>query len=625
MTVRAPCLLAALLAAAMLAPAADAKPRARLHAFQSCRGLLGYAHKHGVRVVNDSAMARGPVPMPETGGGTGGGTQKPAAGDQGGGSTSPTNVQEAGVDEPDRVKAVGAMIYALEDGRLQIVDASGATPRMLGSVAIPGYASGLLVDGTRALVIAERNLGSGPIAFDRIAPPGDWVSRTELLEVDVADPASPRVLRTLDVEGGYVDARLAAGAVRVVVSTSPRGLVEPPVKGSPPVKAMRRAWRRSVRRTRTTSWLPAMVLRDRRSGRTTRRPLVRCRSVRRPRVFSGLDTISVLTIDMARGLPAVDVDSVMSDGQTVYASPDRLYVASERWLGEDPSRREAANLSLTALHAFDTTRPDETRYVASGEVPGDLLNQWALSERGGVLRIATTDQPPWESRSKTHSAVRTLEERDGRLVQIGAVGGLGEGERIYAVRYIGDTAYVVTFRQTDPLFTVDLSDPRAPRLVGELQVPGFSEYLHPVGDGLLLGVGRAADREGNSRGLQLSLFDVSDLAHPVRLAQRRLEDETYSEAEYDHHAFLWWAPQSLAMLPLEKYDDARGFGGAAGFRVTRAGIEALPRIEAPRQEGYEVPFRRAVVIGDRLVLVADTGVMATSVAAPAPAPFVRFP
>jgi Beta propeller domain len=625
MTMRVRCLVLALLAGLLAAPAAEAKPRARLHAFESCSGLLAYAHRHGIGVVNDSSPFRGgPIPVFAPGS-EGGGTGK-AGGDQAA-ATSPTNVQEAGVDEPDRVKAVGTTVYALANDHLQVIDASGATPRMLGSVAIPGYASELLVDGTRALVIAERSFSSGPIALDaRIAPPGDWLSRTDLLEIDLADPRAPRVVRTLQVEGGYVDARLAGGIARVVVSTSPRGLIQPDVKGRPPVGALRRGWRRSVRRTRTASWLPGMVLRDRKSGRSARRALVSCRSVRRPRVFSGLDTISVLTIDMARGLPAVDVDSVMSDGETVYASPDRLYIASERWLGEDPSRSRAASLSLTAVHAFDTTQPGETRYVGSGEVPGYVLNQWAMSERGGVLRIATTDQPPWEAEGrKSHSAVRTLEERDGRLVQIGAVGGLGEGESIYAVRYIGDTAYVVTFRQTDPLFTVDLSDPRAPRLVGELKVPGYSAYLHPVGDGLLLGVGRTAGADGRTGGLQLSLFDVSDLAHPRRIASRRLEDESSSEVEYDHHAFLWWGPDHLAMFPLEVYRDRDGFGGAAGFRVTAAGIDPLPRIAHPAEGGYPLAFRRAMVVGDRLVLVSDTGVMSTSLAAPATAPLVEFP
>ena len=147
-------------------------------------------------------------------------------------------------------------------------------------------------------------------------------------------------------------------------------------------------------------------------------------------------------------------------------------------------------------------------------MPGTLLNQFSLSEDKGVLRAATTIGFGAEAESK----VTTLTAGDRRLVQRGQVGGLGRGERIYAVRFIGDVGYVVTFRETDPLYTVDLCDPPGPRVRGELKIPGYSAYLHPVADDLLLGVGQEATEDGRVQGLQFSLFDVSDLARPVRAA-----------------------------------------------------------------------------------------------------------
>ena len=163
----------------------------------------------------------------------------------------------------------------------------------------------------------------------------------------------------------------------------------------------------------------------------------------------------------------------------------------------------------------------------------------------------------------------TLAQQGGYLVARGKVDGLGKGERIFAVRFMGDVGYVVTFRQTDPLYTLDLSDPDAPRVRGELKIPGYSAYLHPVGDGLLLGIGQDADEDtGRVRGLQISLFDVSDLAQPARLQQRRLGERFSSSAvEWNHHAFLWWPATKLAMLPV----DSEGFDGVAGFTVDRAG------------------------------------------------------
>ena len=142
-----------------------------------------------------------------------------------------------------------------------------------------------------------------------------------------------------------------------------------------------------------------------------------------------------------------------------------------------------------------------------------------------MLRVASTEEPAWWGtgpQEESESFVTTLGERDGALVQLGRVGGLGKGERVYAVRFVGDTGYVVTFRQVDPLYTLDLSPPSRPAVLGELKIRGYSAYLHPLGDDLLLGVGQDATEEGRVLGTQLSLFDVSDLRRPVRITQYAL-------------------------------------------------------------------------------------------------------
>jgi hypothetical protein len=238
--------------------------------------------------------------------------------------------------------------------------------------------------------------------------------------------------------------------------------------------------------------------------------------------------------------------------------------------------------------------------------------------------------PPWDSGASAESSVRVLEERPGGLAEIGSVGGLGRGERIYAVRYIGDTAFVVTFRQVDPLYTVDLSNPRAPRVVGSLKVPGYSAYLHPLGDGLLLGVGQDADADGRPTGVKLSVFDVSDLRAPRRLSGAEVGARTYTDAEYDHHAFLWWAPERLAVLPAVQYSADFGdtaFGGMVAYRVDGAGVlSQAARIASP---GFGIDsgstFSRAAVVGSRLLLISDAHVLTTFVAAPGPGQVTAFP
>src|SRR5262249_36601897 len=152
--------------------------------------------------------------------------------------------------------------------------------------------------------------------------------------------------------------------------------------------------------------------------------------------------------------------------------------------------------------------------------------------------------PPWGGTGTAQSSVYVLHQQGGTLGQMGHVDGLGTGERIYAVRFVGPVGYVVTFRQTDPLYTVDLRDPAHPKVIGELKINGYSAYLHPVGDNRLIGIGQEADANGRVQGTQLSLFDVSDPAQPKRLAQYHVQFG-HSEAEFDPHAFLYWPADKL--------------------------------------------------------------------------------
>jgi hypothetical protein len=606
----APAASAALPAGAAAAPAAaSAAPKVekrlnarklRLRSFRSCAALVRYGRSR-VR-LGPGALPPPPSPpilMPLRRGAPDavvtpevlaapaplGGTVEEGA--------SGTNVQEAGVDEPDVVKTAGSRIFAVAGNRVHAVHPDG--PRLLGSLELPGYGHELLLRGDRLLVIShDAPLDGEPPAQEPVVDGRmiDSPGVTVLTEIDVSDPAAMRVLRTERIRGVHVSSRLTGRTARVVVWTRPRAAFEPALCAA------------------VRGWLPRRALRRRGTGKPKFRRAAPCRHVMRPASFSGTDVLTVLTIDLEKGLPAVDSDAIMSGGQVVYASERNLYVGTQDWTPTPATpAAELPGRSFTTIHRFATGDPDSTTYRASGRVPGFLLNQFSLSEHDGVLRAASTEEPVWwsgDAAVESQSHVTVLDERDGALRQIGQVSGLGRGERIFAVRFIGPAGYVVTFRQIDPLYVVDLERPTQPVVRGELKIRGYSAYLHPVGPGLLLGVGQDATDAGVQLGTQLSLFDVSDPSNPRRLHQAAVSNAS-SQAEFDHHAFLWWAPRDLAVVPLNVFG-AQTFQGAAGFRVQRvAGIA-----EAGRASHPDTPILRSFVLGGRLFTLSDAGIEANS-------------
>jgi hypothetical protein len=629
--------LAAALAALVAAPgpataggadAAKARTRAgkvRLKAFRSCTGLVRYGRRYASRGPGAEPPRRGtPVqPTPPAEGAPGEGSQPGTLAPTTGEDTSPTNVQEVGVDEPDIVKSRGSLVFAIAGGRVHAIDVQG-TPRLLGSLQLDGLAQELLLFRNRLLVISPSyEVGPEPVPGPQPVPapapasaaPFYGRSATVLTEVDVSHPAAMRVLRTETIDGFYVSARQVGRSARVVISSPARAIYETEL------------------RPRVAGWVPRYVLRSRRTGRRATRRLVSCRHVQRPKAFSGVDMLTVLTIDLSKGLPAVDSDALMTGGEIAYASPRNLYVATQKWAPEPASPEQQPPRTYTAIHKFDISDPDKTVYRASGQVPGYLLSQWSLSEYRGVLRAASTETPPWwggSPRQESEGSVTTFAERSGALVKLGRVGGLGRGERIFAVRFIDDAGFVVTFRQIDPLYTIDLSRPSRPSVLGELRLLGYSAYLHPVGKDLLLGVGQDATEGGQRLGTQLSLFDISDLRNPVRLHQAAIGSPSSSEVEYDHHAFLWWAPAKLAVIPVQIHSSdpasEQPFVGAIGFRVGRVGgIHEAGRASHDADQQYPTPVRRALVVRGRLFTLSERGLEADSMATLGEEAWLPFP
>ncbi|MEX1043391.1 MAG: beta-propeller domain-containing protein, partial [Acidimicrobiia bacterium] len=395
-------------------------------------------------------------------------------------------------------------------------------------------------------VIAVGQIWGGdvtPLAADSRIAPGYWTSITRIAEIDVSDAANPRIVRTLDMDGSFVSARNVGGSIRLALNSNPVGLefVTPSGGGLQAERRATEANRQIIRNSTLDNWLPYFVL-TQADGSTSEGQLVDCNTVMAPNTFAGIDTLSLLTFDIASGIGAWDDAGVVASGATMYATADATYLATQQWMDwgimTEAETADAAEGFTTQIHKFATTG-GVPRYVASGEVKGFLLNQFSMDEYAGDLRVASTTSPnDWWMSDESESRVTVLRPSGDTLAEIGMVDGLGLTERIFAVRFMGPTGYVVTFRQTDPLYVVDLSNPAAPAVVGELKIPGYSAYLHPVADGRLLGVGQDADEEGMVTGTQISLFDVTNPADPQRIDQITLEGG-WSQAEGNHLAFTF--------------------------------------------------------------------------------------
>ncbi len=506
-----------------------------------------------------------------------------AGADTGGDDFSGTNIQEAGVDEPDVVKTDGERIVTVVDGTLRVFDVEDRS--LLGSVGLPGWSHQLFLTGDRAWVIA----GGGGMIVDTLPaedsefyPGGDT---TTIIEVDLADPASPTVANEVEVEGSFLNARLVGDTAHVVVRSQPLGFSFVQPTGPDSVDAAIEANQKILANSSLEQWLPRAATRSD-SGDPTERDLIDCSRVLAPSQFSGFGMLNVIDVNVDSPL-ATTTTSVLGDGSTVYASTDGLYIAGTRWVGPVPFEEAAEDGETqsrldqlseqysTDLHKFDIS-DGSTSYVASGQVLGSPLNQFAMSEADGVLRIATTAGAPWsDGADQSESFLTTFRVEGDQLVQVGQVGDMGRGETIRSVRYVGDTAYVVTFEQTDPFYTVDLSDPANPEVMGELKILGYSGYLHPVGDDLILGVGQDATEDGATTGAKVTLFDVSDPANPVDVANWT-DDGATADVEWDHRAFLYWEPESLALLPLSDWQS--GFFGAVGFDIGTGSVSERGRI-----------------------------------------------
>jgi uncharacterized secreted protein with C-terminal beta-propeller domain len=523
-------------------------------------------------------------------------------------SYSRTNVQVEGVDEADEIKTDGEYLYISTWNDVRIVRAyppdelsnvSTINETVLLGDQADGYdlsISGIFVNADRLVVIGgvwkeydwsvyyDALVRSDSSYVDAVLEVWE-PSRAMVFVLDISDVYSPMLERSVGITGYGTTSRMIGDHVYLVAQSSP--------------------W----------IWDDEMFLPEVWNGFESEEIDVRY-VYYDPETRDPNGLLDVIALNVTSGDFGY-ISIVAGYASTVYMSQSALYLSIQKWSGQitfDEAGNMVVDSSSTRTTIYKVGVDGLTIDVkARGEVKGWLLNQFSLDESGEYLRVATTSD--WYD---LKNAVYVL---DSDLDLVGSLESIAPGETIFSARFVGDTLYLVTFRQIDPLFVIDLSDPAAPKILGELEMPGFSSYLHPVDEDHVLGIGQ----ENGS--VKISLYDVSEPTDPVEKSKILLGQYSHTSASYDHKAVLFDLERELLVIPVQSYWWSENYsmsGSWSGFYVfgvsTEDGISVRGTIECMNWTfwmGYDYSYtyydygRRALYIEDYLYTVSSYAVTAS--------------
>ena len=472
--------------------------------------------------------------------------------------------------------------------------------------------------------------------------PDDIQSTTIVTVFDVSDRAHPAIVQKTTLEGSYIESRAVGDFVYLVLSNQAVA-PQPLIKQDPPPDPDKPAYygpgtyetkeEYLARFRANTAQFVQEALPDYSSygadGQLARSGLLHePEDIYRPLTAGATSLISLVSVNVTNNEPGLAGSSgVYTNGATkVYASLDHFYVFEDAYGSEDGTQTRILKFNWSGTTG-------EADFAATGKVAGWMLNQFSADEYDGHLRIATTisnsGSGNWTGRAE--NTLFVLRDDQGLLENVGSLQNLGLDETIRSVRFMGPRAFLVTFRNVDPLFALDVSDPQQPRVLGHLTLPGFSSYLQLIDDTHLLTVGYNTPL-GNSGPIQVSLFDVADMLHPRQVDEYTFERFSSSEAAVDHHAFGYYARHGLFALPsAHSYVERVDLNGD-GYRETnqwhteyelmvfRVDVTAAPGSNQGliklAEIAHDSPVRRSGYIDDKLYSVADNSVHVVDVTAP---------
>ncbi len=489
-------------------------------------------------------------------------------------SHTDTNVQVAGVDESDRVKVddSGYIYQLVNNNQVIITKAYPATELSQSAViALPQdnfSPTGLYFQKGKLIVIGNtwQDL-SPPVGFEntslsltaKMAYGGWWGymrnTQTRTLVYDVSDQTQPKQIRDVVVDGDYLDSRCVDNYLYFITRSYPRYYLAPNMVSTIP-------WF-----MKSKDILPSIS--DSKAGKTITKTMAIKDVVYFPD-FVEPDYVVVASIDLEQPQKEVVTKAYLGAGDLVYASHENLYLSASKYNFGADGDSVPQNVMTTQIFKIGIDA-GQMNFTAAGEVNGTALNQFSMDEQGDYFRIATTTRSWFSGTNESYSSLFVLNKD---MKTVGKIDKLGEGENIYATRFMGNRCYIVTFKLTDPLFAIDLSTPENPVVMGELKIPGYSNYLHPIDETHLIGFGKEAAiyqpekinvdapstdtwwwTEGSAfyQGLKVALFDVADMKNPKQIDSVTIGDRgTDSPILWDHKALYWDAQKHLFGFPVQE-------------------------------------------------------------------------
>ncbi len=477
---------------------------------------------------------------------------------------STTNIQVEGVDEADIVKSDGKYFYVIANNHLIVVDAYPIeSSKIVSQTFLENiYPQEMFVLNDKLLLFGTKNVQvyaqaeaeqttriAAPSGGDAYYPYYRYESRMLARLYDVSDKTNPRIEKDLEFVGNYLNSRLIGSNAYFVVNSYPQYEL---LRGDVAVQNAQ-----DIVPLMYEDGIKSFVAKPNEIGYLPPMP---------PESFITLVSFNLNSKEIKK-------ETIVGSAQSIFASTKNIYIAAPFYSDYDYYAPQPLFPAIAPNLGFDYFRQNEKTivnkfnlnngeigFVGQGTVPGHILNQFSMDEFEGNFRIATTIGQIWGTQQQSQNNLYVL---DSEMNLVGSLEGLAPGEKIYSTRFMGPRAYMVTFKKVDPLFVIDVSNPTNPRVLGKLKIPGYSDYLHPIDETHLIGLGKdtidASSELVQGRGLdfawyqgiKMAIFDVSDVENPIELHKIVIGDRgTESPALHDHKAFLYDKEKDLLVLPV---------------------------------------------------------------------------